>query len=278
MVSHYDYSDDPACDEYLASHSPEDIIDGFTNTIEPSNYEEFLQSAIYAMKHCVAILEQSGNQYYSLGEEELNSLITGLMIGKSFNASAEKNRRGKIDITIEYDEYSWLVEAKLGKTNNYIFEGLLQILTRYATSEKDFGLLIYFQDKAPLTMFNKWCEYIDNEDWEIYAKKNDILDEVIDYIPKEKYRRIESSNNMLAQRNMLTSHGSNINIQYIGVNLYHNPLDRSGRTGKGQKFFHAKQAIQNEYLSYKENSNCDIDKLMNALDVIFEQSAEFNKL
>lgn len=148
MVSDYDYSDDPACDEYLASHSPEDIIEGFTNAIAPSTYEEFLQSAIYAMKHCIAIVEQSGNRYYSFGEEELNSLLAGLMMGQSFSASTEKNRRGKIDITIEYGDFSWLVEAKLGKTNNYIFEGLLQILTRYATSEPDFGLLVYFQDKV----------------------------------------------------------------------------------------------------------------------------------
>ncbi|KGR35544.1 hypothetical protein OA39_02481 [Vibrio campbellii] len=281
MVNQYVLGADPSGDEYLAETDDEDIIEGF-NTICPDSYEEFISAAQFALRKCIKIIEQSANRYYSLGEEELNSLVAGLLAGQSFVTSNEENVRGNVDISVKFGDFKWLIEAKLGKTNNYTFEGLLQILTRYATSEKNFGLLIYYQKRQPLSLFKGWCDYIDNNNWVEYAKANDIYDQLIDLIPSESclplFTDEHDSNNMFSKRKLMTSHGSEIDVQFIGVNLYYNPLDTSGRKGIGQKIFHAKQELQESYLNYKDGKEVDMDILMHSIGVLLDESKEFKSL
>ncbi|ELV8579130.1 hypothetical protein ACCH70_004212 [Vibrio vulnificus] len=279
MVDHYELGNDPACDEYLASTPEQEIIDGLTNAIEPEDYDEFLKSVHHALRRSIEIIESSANRYYPFGEEELNSLVAGLLVGQSFDASPEKNCRGNIDISVKNGDFKWNIEAKIGKTNNYIFEGLLQILTRYSTSEKDFGLLVYFKNKQPSIRFNEWCQYIDTAAWEDYSTKNGILEQLRECIPPgttdSLYTTEPINNGMFAKRNMITSQGCPINIQFVGVNLYYNPLDKSGRNGVGQKLFHAKESIQVEYLNHKHGNQVDLVKLMDSVGVLIENSADF---
>ncbi|NOI88441.1 hypothetical protein [Vibrio sp. 99K-1] len=277
MVDDIDYLNDPSVDEYKALASTDDIVEGF-NAIEPNSYEEFLSAAQHALKNAIAIIEQSANRFYYQGEEELNSFVAGLLVGQSIEATTEENNRGNVDIIVSDENYKWLIEAKLGKTNNYIFEGLLQILTRYATKETDFGLLVYFQNKKPAERYSKWQTFIDKGEWIKYAKKYDIYDEVLDYIPNANWEQLLGDRDLASQRQMITSHGTKINIQLFGVDLYHNPLDKSGRDGAGQAFFHAKQAAQTEYLKYRDDEDFDIDKLMKSLGTIFKHSKEFDSL
>ncbi|MEZ8409564.1 hypothetical protein AB6C88_17290 [Vibrio splendidus] len=277
MVTQYELSDDPACEEYLATATVSDIIEGF-NSIEPNSQSEFLSAVQHALKKSISILEQSANRYYALGEEELNSLVAGLLVGQSIDAETETNNRGNVDICVRFGEYKWHLEAKLGKTNNYIFEGLLQIITRYATKENDFGLLIYFQNKAPSLRFKRWVEYIDNQGWGDYAKKHNIYKDILEQIPDNESSSLFSDKDLAKQKTLVTSAGTDVNVQFFGVNLYHNPLDSSGRDGKGQALHGAKQAIQVEFLNHREGGEVDLEKLMFNLGVLFEHSKEFDNI
>lgn len=251
----------------------------FDTLDDTDTFEEFIDALKVNLESVLLNLEKSGDQYYSLKEEQLNATVASMLRVFGYDVETESSHRGKVDITVKNSNFEWLIEAKIGHNNNYIFEGFLQLTTRYLTNQKSSGLLIYFQNDQPQVRFDEWCDYIDDCTWKKYATSKEILGACTKLFSNCKCTIISSPTEKRAQTDCLLSSGNISNIEFFGVNLYFNPLDKSGRAGKAKMLFHAKRHLIESYLSYKEDGSYGSEEdLFKALDVVFDLDKDLKPL
>ncbi|WBG93468.1 hypothetical protein N5580_21145 (plasmid) [Pantoea piersonii] len=84
----------------------------------------------------------------------------------------EENNGGHCDISISFGGFKWLGEAKKAKSYDWVYDGFLQLCTRYSTCDslsKSGGLIIYCGQKKAGTFMTSWMAHLK-------LKFNDIQD------------------------------------------------------------------------------------------------------
>ena len=245
---------------------------------EPANELEFLSSVKKTLIEIISELENNADSRYKQKEEYLNAEIKSHFRLRGYTAENEAFHRGKIDITVSKYNFKWFIEAKIGRSDSTIFEGLLQLVTRYLTNQKNSAMLIYFKKEDAENDFNKWCDYINEKKWKKYSKNKGILLECENYFNKAEITRTPNTSIKSASLSCKLPSGINTNIDCYGVNLYFNPLDRSGRECKEyQKNNHIEKIIH-YYYQHKENKEIDIDNLFESISGLFNIHEEFENL
>lgn len=101
-------------------------------------------------------------RYDDTSEDGYSAVLFYILSGYKYyglNVSREANNGGHCDIVIEFGKYKWLGEAKKAKDYQWVYDGFLQLTTRYSVSDansKSGGLILYCNQKKVNNFMTKW--------------------------------------------------------------------------------------------------------------------------
>ena len=136
--------------------------------IEKNDYELYIKQLYKDLGICVRDLEAKAHYAHSQSEDQLSLIIETQLKGMGYKASHDTFHNGHVDIHVQYRHFLWLGEAKIYGSPTKIFEGFLQLTTRYSNSSTDNyhgGLLIYIQDTklTSIDILNGWKTFVSDE-------------------------------------------------------------------------------------------------------------------
>lgn len=190
----------------------------------PSSYDEFIDAIYVRLDKYLKLLQEDPDTHSESSEDHITGEIVRNLRSHDFNASKETKTGGHVDIRVEYPTkegmYVWLCEAKRDTSVDHVYEGFLQLTTRYATgiSEQSEGSVLLYVQKNPLLDFmTKTKEKLQSEraDIEICECKRWPTQSFVFETPLPRI-----------------GGDFRYKIRYIGVSLYFLPQDKSGRAAK----------------------------------------------
>lgn len=125
---------------------------------DPPTYEKWAKRVEEALHHQVGLLAERRHDFHDLDEDELSGIVSIALQNLNLDASA-KVVNGNTDLTVQYNGFKWLGEAKLGHDVGKIFKGYLQLTTRYATGmngQTRGGMLIYCTKGNAQVVLDGW--------------------------------------------------------------------------------------------------------------------------
>jgi hypothetical protein len=238
----------------------------------PISEDDFVQLLEEDIDSQLKMMEKSSEKNFCAREDDITGELVGHLICLGYDASEQTKKNGAVDLTVKSEKYEWIAEAKRGTSNLNIFEGFLQLLTRYVKQDKNAGVLIYYQKPGAVKALKQFINYLNNKSW-LNSKgiaKNEIA---LQYI-EELFSRMEISaitDNSFSMKTDTLS-GRSINIKVLCADFYFYPRDKSGRDAQRIKVENAKLALMNLHHSWKESSyeDFDIAALSQTLDLLYE--------
>jgi hypothetical protein len=184
----------------------------------PGSYERFAKLAEDGVHYCCTQMAKNPQNYSSRSEDEITDIIILQLNALGFGAVRDAMQGGHADLTISSaNDDRWLGEAKIWRGEEYVYEGYLQLTTRYMTGDvrgDRGGVLIYCQSLPAHECASKWVSHVK-------TKHPDIkIDQVDDYTCC--YR--SSSAGSRTDREL--------RILHLAVPLLHAPRDKSARSRK----------------------------------------------
>lgn len=198
------------------------------------SYDDFVDLLYSEIQRHIEKLEYDAEQLQSLDEDSITgNIIRMLNAGQTFKASAQTYQGGSVDLTVEFQEYKWIAEAKKLTSNEKVFEGLLQLLTRYVKRDSQAGLLIYVLTGNFSNRKNSWKTYLSKGGgWERYVNER----------KEEEYRedlnQLISGNSFTANEpyyfdsEILLERGILLKVRHFFCDFVCQPMDSSGTTAK----------------------------------------------
>ena len=101
-------------------------------------------------------------KYNDTSEDGYSAVLFYILSGyKNYGlkVNREANNGGHCDIAIELGKHKWLGEAKKAKDYQWVYEGFLQLTTRYSVSganSKSGGLILYCNQKKVNNFMSNW--------------------------------------------------------------------------------------------------------------------------
>jgi hypothetical protein len=228
-----------------------------------NNQEQFLSTLYSDIDLIIKNMEHSKDKYYCDDEDKLSHTIVGSLINLGYNATEQTKKNGSVDITVRTkdDAFQWIAEAKIGYGNQKIFEGLLQLLTRYVAREDTHaGLLIYYQKARSSYYFKDWLTYLYKCKWVNYCEKKGTHKKAAPLLShlKEATPPVIINDCCYADVDIIKPSSSSIKIRCFGIDVHFDPLDTSGVTSKSIAHGQAKNRIRELYSTWQDG-NFDSD-------------------
>jgi HEAT repeat protein len=152
-------------------------------------------------------------------EDRLTIEIVNLLRNLGHEASHETKIGGNVDIVIRKNDFLWLGESKIYRgNNNYLWEGFLQLVTRYSTgdsNQENGGLLIYIFKKDASSIMQNWQNYLIKQS-----------------LPDFSLRPCKMKNLAFISTHKHERSGQAFHVRHIPVMLHFDPKDKSGRSRK----------------------------------------------
>ncbi|WP_446875408.1 HEAT repeat domain-containing protein [Phormidesmis sp. 146-35] len=152
------------------------------------------------------------------GEDRLTIEIVGSLRSSGYRANHDCKIGGHVDLTVEQNDLIWLGEAKKYKDNNYLWEGFLQLTTRYSTgdtNQNSGGLLIYIFNEDAKSIMEKWQNYLLSKS-----------------LPDYSYKPCELRNLAFISSHRHERSGALFHVRHMPVLFHFAPKDKSGRRRK----------------------------------------------
>lgn len=231
--------------------------------------QDFIDTLYSDITEIITLLEHSSDKYYCDDEDKLSHTIVTSLIHLGYKATEQTKKNGSVDITVHSRDgvYEWIAEAKIGYGNQKIFEGLLQLLTRYVKRDKHAGLFIYYQKAKSAYYFNDWIKYLHNSNWVKYCNKQGTYPKVsplLGHLSSKPCPKVKVGD-CFADIDVIKPSQENLNIRCFYVDIHHDPLDKSGVANQSIARGQAKNEIRNLYHTWKEGC---FDESM--IDTLFE--------
>lgn len=160
-------------------------------------------------------------------EDRLTDEICSSLGLLGYTADHDKESGGHVDVTVELGPHSWIGEAKIHKGPAYLYDGFLQLTTRYRPASGNWkhnqgGMLIYIQSMKNVSQIN--------QEWK-------------DHLANKFTERSESIQFADCEKNIFAFHsthqheitGRDFIVRHIPFLLTHKPQDKSGRNRKPKK-------------------------------------------
>lgn len=216
-------------------------------------------------------LESSSEKFYCDDEDKITTAIVITLCEKGYNATEQTKKNGTVDITVrdKEDEYSWIGEAKIGYGNTKIFEGMLQLLTRYIKRDENAGLLIYFQKAGSHKFFNDWLKYLYTLKWIEYCNKKGTLERVqplLGHLVPSDYKETDKYYHDLQ---VYKPCGKPALVRMFYTDVHHDPADKSGASAHSLKLGQAKNTLRKFCQQWEDNEfdSSDLAKLFELLEL-----------
>lgn len=265
-------------DEVLNDLVESGALNDFLDLVDPQAFDEFSRSVMITLRKAVRSLEQNANIYYNQSEEQLSTTIALLLESSGFKTKNEPSQRGHVDIFVEKDNFTWLIEAKIGYNNQKIFEGLLQLTSRYLTDQRSACLLLYFKKENIKSHFENWRMFLHNKEWVSYAQSNSILDKCTFSLNDTTVKTDGLCFGYSFLADVKTTSGETVDVYHVGANLHFCPFDTSGRDGSGLRKEQAKIYLEHFYHGKNLAEPIDMERVYRAIDDYFEFDKEKSKL
>ncbi|MCL6270254.1 hypothetical protein M3P05_10005 [Sansalvadorimonas sp. 2012CJ34-2] len=203
--------------DFIMRSDPE--LQDFLNRRCADTYEEFIGLLYRDLDYAISQLEENRHLHYEAGEDQLTVQIQSMLRMRGYAAEHDASYGGNCDLVVRSrNNFVWLGEAKIGRSKNNIDEGYRQLTTRYATgtdSQKEGGLIIYFQTKNAKSQMDDWKDRIHSVEPSKVTIKN-----------------CELKQSAFFSTHTLEASGQPYRIRHIPVVLHFDPKDKSGRNRK----------------------------------------------
>lgn len=221
-----------------------------------SDESDFIKTLYSDIENIITIIENSSDKYYCDDEDKLSHTIVSSLIHLGYKATEQTKKNGSVDITVHSrdDTYEWIAEAKIGYGNQKIFEGLLQLLTRYVKRDKNAGVFIYYQKNKSSYYFKDWIKYLHTSKWVEYCNKQGILSKaepLLGHLSNKPCPTI-TPGCCYADVNVVKPSAEDINIRFFYIDVHHDPIDKSGVTNQSIARGQAKNKIRQLYHLWKQ--------------------------
>ena len=248
--------------------SPDQLAQ-LSTLLTPETKEIFLSNLYSDIESIISELERSKYKYYSDDEDKITNIIAVWLRAKGYDAREQNQSNGAVDLTV-YDtkrKFCWLAEAKRGYSHNSVFEGLLQLVTRYVTTDdKEAGLLIYCQSSNAVNFFSGWHTYLYAGNYSKYKGVQNLLDECNKLFKQNQKDGIPIFS---GGRNFdivcRKKSGEEIKIKNFFADLHFSPIDKSARANASLDKNKAKVDLMKHCNEWKYDSVCPSD-----INVFFE--------
>jgi hypothetical protein len=125
---------------------------------EKPSYGEWVRLVEDAILFEVGAMVQRRNDLHDLDEDALTAILVIALNSLNLNASG-RVVNGNCDLSVGYDDYVWLAEAKIARNVTAIYGGYLQLTQRYqpgVANQNSGGLLLYCLDEPAKAVLAGW--------------------------------------------------------------------------------------------------------------------------
>lgn len=209
----------------------------------------------------ISDLERTADKYYCEDEDKITNTLAMALRIKGYDATEQTKSNGDVDLTVRdiANKFYWIAEAKRGNSFNGVFEGVLQLLTRYLTEQKNAGFLIYYQKLGCLSFFDDWHTYLHEGKFLNYKGIEDCIDECKHYFKIEKQFPPLPEDSKIFDYVATKKNGGKVKIRHFITNLHHKPLDKSGRNNASLASGQAKLKIIEACDAWRHENKCQYD-------------------
>ena len=186
-----------------------------------TDYNQFIELLYKDIDDIIYQIQENPELRQKDGEDRLTIDIRDQLRRLGYDASHDTKFGGHADLLVKKGNFTWIGEAKIHSSYNYLWEGFLQLTTRYSTgdsNQRDGGIFIYIRQKNVSAIIEKW--------------KNHMLSKELPDFNSEACENRELS---FFSTHKHESSGQDFRIKHIPVILYFQPQDKSGRSKSGKK-------------------------------------------
>lgn len=184
------------------------------------NYDEFVEIIYQDLDMIIRELEADRHVNHNLGEDQLTTQLKTNLRSRGHDANHEAAHGGNTDLVVRHPQgFVWLGEAKIAEGSSYLYEGYLQLTTRYATGSntgQQGGILIYIRTPNANRTMTRWKSHLCSQGLPEFFLE-------------------ECKNNEIAffsTQTLENGYGLPYRVKHIPLCLSHNPQDRSARNRK----------------------------------------------
>lgn len=195
--------------------------------VHEENYASFIAILYEDLDEISYRFNKNPQARMSDSENRLNIEIADTLSLLGYTTNHDSMSGGHVDITVEIGEHSWIGEAKIYRDNTSLYEGFLQLTTRYRPASGNWkhnhgGLLIYIQAQNSIRdLLTDWRRFL------------------MDSLYKEgiSIEFKDCENNCFAYFSVHNHEvtGKDFIVRHIPFILTHAPSDKSARNRKGRK-------------------------------------------
>ncbi|MBH0077033.1 hypothetical protein I6F48_16020 [Pseudoalteromonas sp. SWYJ118] len=225
------------------------------------SYDEFVTFLEKDISEQFVRMESASDKHYCAKEDSITNELAGNLINLGYDDADEQTKKnGAVDLTVSSSGYTWIAEAKLGKSNPQVFEGLLQLVTRYVKRDKQAGLLVYCQKAGAVTFFTNFSNYLKNKKWQqsaTIAKDAKQLQKI-----NNSFNSLTISNKEDYSFDLIVNKpsGVDLKVKCICLDVAHEPMDASGRAANSLKLENARLDLIQIFEDWKETDFEDLDQ------------------
>jgi len=186
-------------------------------------YEDFIDVLYDDLDIAISELELNPQLHRDDDEDKLSAHIISQLKMAGYNASLGTTGGGNKDITVigNNPSWSWIGEAKIYRNITNLHEGFLQLATRYrnVNPTKSCGsILAYILRPNAAKLMLEWMNEVEKTQMELgnFTKYSCL---------RRKRLAFYSIHDHVAS-------GLPFEVRHIGISLYFQPLDKSGRSAK----------------------------------------------
>ncbi|MEQ9234453.1 HEAT repeat domain-containing protein [Coleofasciculus sp. E2-BRE-01] len=180
--------------------------------------DNFIENFYKYLDKVISKIQENPELRQNDKEDRLTIEIVNQLGCLDYNVSHDTKIGGHVDITVRKNGFLWLGEAKIYRDNNYLWEGFLQLTTRYSSGDSNQehgGLLIYIRDEDARSIMEKWQNYL--------LGKN---------LPDYSFRPCKIRSLAFISTHRHERSGQPFHVRHIPVMLHFAPNDKSGRSRK----------------------------------------------
>lgn len=194
-------------------------LSGFPSRILAKTYNEFIDVLYKDIDSVISYIQENPETRVGDTEDRLTIDIIGSLRCYGYIATHDTKIGGHADIVVRKSEFIWIGEAKIYRGCEYIWQGFLQLTTRYSigdSNQKDGGMLIYIKDhKNARKVMEDWKEHLCKKSLSQYSHKS-----------------CESRDNCFSSSHEHDKSGNPFLVRHMPVMLYFSPQDKSGLSSK----------------------------------------------
>lgn len=148
-----------------SSTSDKDLTPIFRSILADNidSYSDFTGMINVQLRRIIKAMIRNAEQFQDLNEDRITFHIISQYNAIGFQAQHGVMIGGHVDISISYEEYLWLGEAKIHSSYTTLQKGWEQLTSRYSTGmadEDDGAFLIYNFNADALSVTKAWREHL----------------------------------------------------------------------------------------------------------------------